>query len=416
MQEPSPTVTFPIPPLPPSVTTPPQTVTAGGHVALLLAYAGFIGLGLVSSRTGVTWPAIRTTFGMPIDAISMLLMAHLIGSIVVSASSGRLTARLNIGILAAWSCGAIALALLVSGVTTSWVLLVALSVLTGFGAGALEASLNTYAAMHFSPRAMNWLHASFGVGATLGPALMTVLLVSNLGWRIGFLAIGVIELILGIGFITTRHTWLPALPTSGGSLPAGRVALSATLRLPVTWLGILLFIAFCGVQASAGQWFFSVLTDERGLSDALAGTWISLLWASLTAGRVVVGFVLLRFTSMQVLRACMGGVLLSTLLFWLNLTPWLGFVSIMLLGLALAPLFPLLTMATPRYLGRQHAANGIGLQVAAAGLGSVLITSLVGVLARTLGLWIIAPTVVAIAVAAVVLYELLVRTITSSEA
>lgn len=385
-------------------------------MALLLAYAGFIGLGLVASRTGVTWPAIRTTFGMPIDAISSMLLAHLIGSIVVSASSGRLTAWLNIGTLAAWSCGAIALALLVSGVTTSWVMFIALSLLTGFGAGALEASLNTYAALHFSPRAMNWLHASFGVGATLGPALMTALLASSLGWRVGFLVIGVIELLLSIGFITTRGIWLASVPTAVNSLPTARVALSATLRLPVTWLSILLFIAFSGVQASAGQWFFSVLTEARGMSEALAGTWISLLWASLTVGRVVVGFVLLRFTSMQVLRACIGGVLLSTFLFWLNLTPWLSFASIVLLGLAMAPLFPLLTMATPRYLGRQHAANGIGLQVAAAGLGGVLITSLVGVLARTLGLWIIAPAVVFLAVGTVVLYELLARTIASSEA
>src|SRR5262245_1755651 len=200
MQEPSPTTTISNPPLPPSSDATPQRVTAGGRVSLLLAYAGFIGLGLVASRTGVTWPAIRATFGMPIDAISMLLMAQLIGSIAVSAS----------------------------------------------------------------------------IGATLGPALMTALLASSLGWQVGFLAIGVLELILAIGFITTRRTWLSSVPTPVGSLPDARVALSATLRLPVAWLGILLFVAFIGAQTSAGQWFFSVLTDERGVLEALAGIWISL--------------------------------------------------------------------------------------------------------------------------------------------
>src|SRR5690349_17139245 len=76
-----------------------------GHIPLVLAYAGFVGLGLVNSRLGVAWTAMRATFGMPIDAISVLLFAQLAGSVVVSASSGRLTAWLNIGVMSAWSCG-----------------------------------------------------------------------------------------------------------------------------------------------------------------------------------------------------------------------------------------------------------------------------------------------------------------------
>lgn len=379
------------------------------RVPLVLAYAGFIGLGLVSSRLGVTWPAIRDTFGMPIDAISMLLIAQLAGSIVVSASSGRLTAWLNIGVMSAWSCGITAVALLGSGATPSWAVLVALSILTGLGTGAIEASLNTYAATHFSPRAMNWLHASFGVGATLGPALMTALLAGGLSWRIGFIVVGAVELALAIGFGLTRAHWQGAPAPSAATPRAHGVPIRETLRLPAAWLGILLFVAFTGAQASAGQWFFSVLTEQRGVSEALAGTWVSLFWASLTVGRIVFGFVVQRFAPAQVLRVCMGGALLSTVLFWLNLAPWLSFASIVLLGLAMAPQFPLLTSATPRYLGSRHAANGIGLQVAAAGLGGVLVTSLMGVLARTLGLGAIAPALVVAAVAMVVLFELLAR-------
>src|SRR5262245_23560942 len=116
-----------------------------GHVPLTLAYAGFIGLGLVSSRLGVTWALMRATFGMPIDAISVLLIDQLVGSVGVSAISGRLTSWLNIGVMSAISCGITAVALLGSSTTSSWGLLVALNLLIGAGAGMIESGINTYA-------------------------------------------------------------------------------------------------------------------------------------------------------------------------------------------------------------------------------------------------------------------------------
>jgi len=323
---------------------------------------------------------------------------------------------LNIGVMSAWSCGITAVALLGSGATPSWGWLVVLSLLTGIGTGMIEASLNTYAAKHFSPQAMNWLHACFGIGATLGLAIMTAVVASSFGWRIGFIIVGILELLLALCFGITHSHWQSSSVTQTPSLRERSMPLSETLRLPVAWLSILLFVVFSGAQASAGQWFYSLMTEQRGVSAALAGTWVSLFWASLTVGRIVFGFIVQRVAPMQILRASMGGVLLSTLLFWLNLTPWGSFASIALLVLAMAPQFPLLTSATPRCMGKQHAANGVGLQVAAAGLGGVLITSLLGILAQAFGLGVIAPALVVAAVIMVWLFELLAPYITRSSA
>lgn len=378
-------------------------------VPLVLAFGGFIGLGLVSSRLGVAWTYIRATFGMPIDAISALLIAQLLGSVMVSANSGRLTARLNIGVMAAWSCGITAVALVGSSVAPAWAVLVVLGCFTGIGAGLIEASLNTYAATHFSPRSMNWLHASFGVGATLGLAIMTAIVAGSFGWRLGFLIIGIIELLLALCFSLTRHRWRSPAPAQPQSPRAPSTPLAETFRLPAAWLGILLFAAFTGAQVGAGQWFYTLLTEQRGVSAALAGAWVSFFWASLTIGRILFGFLVQRVAPTKLLRASIGAVLLGTIVFSLNLTLWLSLASILLLGLAMAPLYPLLTSATPQYLGKQHAANGIGLQAAAAGLGGVLVTSLLGVLAETFGLAAIAPTLVVAAVIMVFLFELLAR-------
>jgi fucose permease len=260
--------------------------------------------------------------------------------------------------------------------------LVALGFAAGLRGGAIDGGLNSYAAAHFSPRAMNWLHACFGIGATLGPAIMTAVLAGGLSWRVGFWIVAGLQLALGLCFALTGGLWSDAAPRSAGaSEPARGATLAATLRLPMTWLGIALFVAYTGAEIATGQWVFSLLTEERGVSTALAGTWVSLYWASLTLGRILFGFAVQRISPTALLRWCMAGALLSALLIWLNLAPWPTFAGIALMGLCLAPQFPLLISATPDNLGAAHGANGVGLQVAAASLGGAAIPSLVGVLA-----------------------------------
>jgi fucose permease len=179
--------------------------------------------------------------------------------------------------------------------------------------------------------------------------------------------------------------------------------------LPLAWLGIALFTTYTGASLSAGQWLFSLLTESRGVGAALAGTWVSLYWASVTIGRILFGFAVNRMTVVSLLRMSMAGAVLGALLVWLNGPLWLTFGGIALLGFSLAPQFPLLMSATPRYLGERHTANGIGFQVAAAGLGGALLPSLVGVLARAYGLEVLGPCLVVATVVLTGLFEVLAR-------
>jgi len=352
-----------------------------GLLVLLLAYAGFIGLGLSNSLMGVAWPSVRDTFGQPQDALGVYLIGNTIGYMLASAFSGRLLARLGAGTMLALSGSLVGVSLLAAGSAPSWPALVALGFAAGLSGGAIDGGLNGYAAAHFSPRAMNWLHACFGIGATFGPAIMTAVLAGGLSWRVGFWIVAGLQLALALCFGLTRRLWSDPAPRSSGAEPVRGAALAATLRLPITWLGITLFFAYTGAEIATGQWVYSLLTEERGVSTTLAGTWVSLYWASLTLGRILFGFVVQRISPTTLLRWCMAGALLSALLIWLNLAPWPTFAGIALMGLCLAPQFPLLISATPEYLGAAHGANGVGLQVAAASLGGAALPSLIGVLA-----------------------------------
>jgi fucose permease len=398
----------------------PSSSSAAARNALLLtlvlAYAGFVALGLANSLMGVAWPAVRATFGLPIDALGVLLIGNTTGYMIASAGSGRLISRLSIGGVLALSCGVAALSLLGSGSALVWAVLIGLSVTAGLGGGAIDAGLNAYAAVHFSPRAMNWLHACFGVGATLGPALMTAVVTSGLGWRVGFWVAGASQLMLAAGFLVTRHRWRNGdAPTATATTPAHGLPLLATLRLPIAWLGIVLFFAYTGAEVAMGQWVYSLLTEARGVPAALAGTWTSLYWASLTIGRILFGFVVQRLSPTTLLRWCMASAVLSALLIWLSGAAWLTFGGIALMGLSLAPQFPLLISATPRYLGPQHATNGVGFQVAAASLGGALLPGLVGVLARSRGLEVLGPFLFVVVLIMTALFEILARRMPAQE-
>lgn len=361
-----------------------------------LAYAAFISLGLPDGLTGVAWPSIRDTFGLPLGALGALITTGTIGYLISSFSSGRLLARLGVGWLLALSCLATAASLLGYGLAPLWVIMVGFGLVAGLGAGAIDAGLNTYAAEQFSPRTMNWLHASFGLGAAAGPLLMSSVISAGLSWRLGYLIVGAAQLVLAGCFVFTRGEWQAHHEEEQAAPPASAPMLH-TLALPSAWLSILLFLLYTGLEFTAGQWLYTLLTEARGITPAVAGMWVSAYWGSLTIGRVVSGAIVERITVRRLLHLSMAGALIGVTLLWLNLTPWLTLAGVVLLGFSLAPMFPSFISLTPARMGPLHAANTVGFQVAAAMLGGAAFVSGFGLLAGHVGLEALGPSLFVIA-------------------
>jgi fucose permease len=382
-----------------------------GILLIALAYLGFVSLGLPDGLLGVGWPSIRQTFGLSLDTLGALLTTFTLGYLVSSFSSGRVLARMGVGTLLTLSGFATAMSLLGYALTPVWWLMVALGALAGLGAGAIDAGLNTYVATHHSARTLNWLHASFGLGAAIGPLVMTGVLQSSHPWQWGYGIVGVAQLGLATCFALTRTSWeTPGATHEASDLASERAASAhSTLRLPVVWLGIVIFFVYTGIEVTAGQWTFSLFTVARSIPDAIAGTWISIYWGSLMVGRLLFGVVVgFAFVSI-LLRFSLAGIIVGAVLVWLNITALLSFMGLALMGLALAPIFPSLISTTPQRLGTAHAANGVGFQIAAAALGGALLPSMVGVLANKMGLEVVGPALVIAAMLLLVLHELLLK-------
>lgn len=376
----------------------------------LLAFLAFVSLGLPDGLLGVSWPSIRASFGLPLDALGLLIAVTTAGYLTSSFSAGRILRILPIGTTLALSTAAAATALLGFALTPAWPLMVALGFLAGLGGGAVDAGLNAYGAANFSARTLNWLHAFFGLGTTVGPLIVTAVLSAGLSWRWSYVVVGSAQVLLALTFFLMRARWLRGAKVDPADLaPPSPARTRDTLRRPAVWLGMLVFFIYTGVELVAGQWSYSLLTLERGLMASTAGVWVSLYWGGLMVGRVLFGFVADRVPLTGALRVCMLATAVGTLLFWLEPTRALSLVGLILIGFFLAPIFASLISLTPARVGRAHADSAIGFQIASAGLGGAVLTGLVGVAARTLGLWVVGAALLFFALLLLALFEALLR-------
>lgn len=383
---------------------------------LALAYLAFISLGLPDAVLGVAWPSLRDTFGLSQALLGVPLAVTAAAYFFSGLLAGRLMQWLGIGLLLAASTALVAAGVLGYSAAPAFVLILVIAPFVGFGSGAIDAALNTYAASNFSPRHMSWLHAAYAAGAMAGPAIMTVVLSGGASWRVGYAVVGVTLAVLVLAFAAARKLWdaRPSAPRVVMDAPGGvgpmaepPVGTLTALRSGRVWLQIAIFFLYTGIEVSAGQWSYTLLTEGRGMGATAAGTWVAVYWGGLLAGRLVLGFAVERVGQVKMLRLATLGVLLFAVLFAI---PGLkiGAAALPLLSFSLASIFPGLMSETPRRVGERTAPHAVGFQVSAATLGVAVVPSVAGLVSERLGLAAIGWVIACCALVLLVLHERLV--------
>lgn len=377
---------------------------------LALAYLSFISLGLPDGVLGVAWPAVRSSFNQPLDALAPLLVMSTLGYLLASFNCGRILTHMNVGVLLAWSCALTAMSLFGYALTPVWWFMIVCAALAGLGAGAIDTGLNAYAATHFSASAMNWLHAFYGIGATLGPAIMTSVLNAQQPWQWGYVIIGSAQFILAISFGATNKFWIDGNPAEAQRThDSASTNARGVWHVPAMWFGLGAFFIYAAIESVAGAWAFSLFTQSRGVSVLAAGTWTSVYWGSLTAGRLLSGFVVPHVALPRLLRGSVLGIALGATLLWLNLAELLSFLGLALIGFCCAPIFPSLVSTTPKRVGAALTAHAVGYQMTVAMLGLSFWPSVIGVLAENFSLEIMPPAVLVATLVLFALQELLLK-------
>jgi fucose permease len=315
----------------------------------------------------------------------MLFIAMTVGYLISSFFGGRIMARLKPGGMLAAGCALSGAVLLGFCAAPSWYVIVLLGTFLGFGAGAVDSGLNIYAALNFGKRQMQWLHAAYGIGVTLGSLIMTAGLKYFNSWKPGYTVTGIFQLILAVCFLLSIPVWNRNPGMEGQTVREGsnfNKDMLEDLRNIAVLKSLVMFFLYTGAEAMLGLWAYTVLTESRAVAPAIAGLWVGSYWGAFTVGRIIAGFFPKNLGVHLLVLSCLSAALCGSLLLWFNITALLSLLGIAMTGIAIAPVFPALVSATKDRVGERSAGNAVGMQMSAAALGAALIPAFAGILAR----------------------------------
>lgn len=373
---------------------------------LLIANFSFIVIGMPPAMLNIAWTYMQGTFSLPLDALGILLAVGTIGRLVGSFYSGQINARLGTGWFIVGGSLISVVGLIGYALSPWWPLIVISGLVWGFGSVGINNGVNAYVAAYYPTSRLNWLHAWFGVGATIAPTLTTIIIIDlGAGWRWSYLVLlGLYGVITVLFALTMRH-WVIAPATS---VKRQSVSMRETFRIRSVWFTVMLFFLHAALQIGTGQLNSSLFIEGRVLDPKIVGTWITVYWGSFTAGRFLIGFLVDRVPNRWVLRTGMLLTIVGALMIWFNPSPLFSYVGLALMGFALAPVIPTLIADTPKRVGTLYTPSTIGYQFSAAALGSALLPGLGAALAERIGLEVIPPFLLIIAVLSFFIHEWLI--------
>jgi len=364
----------------------------------VLSLASFVVLGVPDGMIGTAWPSMRQSLDAPIGDLGLILLAATAGAAVVSAFVGALIHRLGVAALLAVSgcCGAVAAA----GFTLApglW-LVIGAAILGGAGAGMLDGGLNTAVSLAGRQRLLNLLHGFYGVGAALGPLIVTAAILTR-SWRSAYAVLFAADIALAILWLLHRRGD-PSRPARAAEAAAGQPDPAdgwSQRSILLAAGGIAVFFIYTGLEVGAGQWEASFSRGHLHLTTTETGLAVFGYWSALTAVRIGLALPQHPPPPRSVVR--WGSILavVATAVIWVQPGAAATVASFAVLGGALAGVFPALVALTPERIGPQQAQRVIGWQIGAAAVGGAGISAIIGWLITAAGLAVLGPAITVLA-------------------
>lgn len=355
---------------------------------LPIIYLAFISLGLPDSAIGSAWPTMAPDLGAGTSWVGGVTIIITAGTILSSLMSVRVVERFGTGKVTVASVVLTAAALLGFSASDAFWQLCLWAVPYGIGAGAVDAALNAYVALHYKSQHMSWLHCMWGIGASGGPMIMAAC-INGWSWGAGFLALGAVQAAIAAVLTLSLPLWRErrVLHHAEERRPARR-SRRELLRMRGVLAVLICFFCYNALETTCGTWAATYCVQARGIDAATAASWASLFYVGITLGRAVSGFVTMRVGDRDMIRlgqvlAAVGVVLVLLPAGNAALLP-----GLVLIGLGCAPIYPAVIHATPARFGEDVALELTGMQTAFAYIGPLALSPFFGVLAQYVGAWL----------------------------
>lgn len=350
---------------------------------LALIYLAFISLGLPDSLLGAGWPVMHTELGVSVSFMGIISMVISGGTIVSSLLSDKLTHKFGTRAVTLTSVLLTVAALFGFSFSGSFSMLIIFAVPYGLGAGAIDAALNNYVALHYKAKHMSWLHCFWGVGAIISPFIMSFAL-KNLNWNSGYRIVGFIQLAIALLLLVTLPVW--KIDKTESTADTKRVGLTAALKIKGVPFLLIGFFAYCAAEATAMYWASTYFTEVKGISGDRAASFAALFYIGITLGRFASGFITERLGDRRMILLGTGILACGIMILLIPVQSYMtAFAAFLVIGFGCAPIYPCIIHSTPANFGAENSGAIIGIQMASAYVGSTFIPPLFGLFGNAVG-------------------------------
>lgn len=350
---------------------------------LALIYLAFISLGLPDSLLGAGWPVMHTELGVSVSFMGIISMVISGGTIVSSLLSDKLTHKFGTRAVTVTSVSLTVAALFGFSFSGSFSMLIIFAVPYGLGAGAIDAALNNYVALHYKAKHMSWLHCFWGVGAIISPFIMSFAL-KNLNWNSGYRIVGFIQLAIALLLLVTLPVW--KINKTESTADTKHVGLTAALKIKGVPFLLIGFFAYCAAEATAMYWASTYFTEVKGISGDRAASFAALFYIGITLGRFASGFITERLGDRRMILLGTGILACGIMILLIPVRSYMtAFAAFLVIGFGCAPIYPCIIHSTPANFGAENSGAIIGIQMASAYVGSTFIPPLFGLFGNAVG-------------------------------
>ncbi len=354
---------------------------------IVIIYIAFISLGLPDSITGSAWPVMHGELGVPLSYVGIVTMIIAGCTIISGLTSDWLTRKLGAGLVTAISVAMTAAALFGFSVTESFLPLCFWAIPYGLGAGAVDAALNNYVALHYASRHMSWLHCFWGVGAATGPYIMSYALTSGAGWNNGYIIISIIQIVLTAVLFASLPMWKKRTDEAENDEEVKSKGIIGSLKIKGVPLVLVMFFGYCALEATAGIWASSYLVEYKGTDAETAARFASLFYIGITVGRFVCGFVADKIGDRNLIRIGLTVIAAGLVMIMIPVEiNGVALAGLVIVGIGCAPIYPSVIHATPANFGKENSQAIIGIQMASAYVGTTFMPPLFGIIAENINI------------------------------
>ena len=384
-----------------------------GSLLLVLIYVCFISLGLPDSLLGSAWPVLHTQISVPMSFAGIISATIFIGTIISSLFSDKLLHRFGAGKVTAVSIVLTALGLFGFSVSDEFRMLILWAIPYGLGAGGVDAILNNYVALHYKAQHMSWLHCMWGVGAAISPYIMSFSLVQLEKWNYGYLIVSIIQAVISVIVFMSIPVWKKTCDVSDGENDTVSQVKPLTFKEIFSIRGalacFLMFFAYCSMELTTSLWASSYLVQKWSFSPEEAAGYASMFYIGITLGRFANGFFAMKLTDHFLIKTGLAIITVGIALLLVPFNSVFALIGFIVIGLGCAPVYPCIIHMTPDVFGADKSQAMIGVQMAFAYTGFLIMPPLFGVIAENISISLLPVYLLIFLVAMVLTHQMVIK-------